>query len=86
MGIIDPSDIAESQQSVSTACCRPLVDLILQKQGDIGIATQEQNKAKSKLLREQQQTVKDKASTVMSALLEEQQRCAQLAHEKGSSS
>ena len=86
MGIIDPIDIAESQQSVSTACCKPLVDLILQQQGDIGTATQKQNKAKSKLLREQQRTVKDKASTVMSALPEEQRRCAQLAQEKGSSS
>ena len=86
MGIIDPSDVVESQQSVSTTCCKPLVDLILQQQGDIGTATQKQNKAKSKLLREQQRTVKDKASTVMSALPEKQRRCAQLAQEKGSSS
>ena len=86
MGIIDPIDIAELEQGVSAACCKPLVDLILQQQGDIGTATQKQNKTKSKLLREQQRTAKDKASTVMSALPEEQRRCAQLAQEKGSSS
>ena len=86
MGIINPSDIAESQQHASTACCKPLVDLIIQQQGDFGTATQKQKDAMSQLRRGRQQAVKEKASTVLSELPEEQRRCAQLAQEKGSSS
>ena len=83
---MDPTKVANLQQKASTAICKPLVDKILHQEEDFGLVGEEQEKAKNTVRKERQKLTGEKAVDIKLALPINQQRCVDLAREKGSSS
>ena len=86
LGIIDPTKVANQQQKASTAICKPLIDKILHQEEDFGLIGEEQEKAKNTVRKERQKLTGEEAMDIKLALPTNQQRCVDLAREKGSSS
>ena len=82
MGIVNPETQSSTQHCASQKVTRPLVDLILQQEGDVQEAQSEQHVIKRRLHTSRRKDISAEANTVIAALPSSLQRCALAAQEK----
>ncbi len=85
MGLINPMAMRQQQQESSVAQCQPLIDLILNQDGNVLQAQQAQQAVKKRRRKELKEEQCTQAERIIASLPQTQRKCATAAQEKGTS-